>query len=100
MALLSQLSSLVQSRGGIKAKQWGKVTALLAKDTTKVCGWRWAVGKQEVKQLGQKGGGAHYVHHEAQPTKLRCRQGTPLWGLLCSRHPQHVPSRGGAHYLA
>lgn len=56
MALLSQLSSLVQSRGGIKAKQWGKVTALLAKDTTKVCGWRCAVGKQEVRQLEQKGG--------------------------------------------
>lgn len=52
MALLSQLSSLVQSRGGIKAKQWGKVTALLAKDTTKVfsCSARdggWEVGSRK-----------------------------------------------------
>ena len=43
MALLSQLSSLVQSRGGIKAKQWGKVTALLAKDTSKVLSATWGV---------------------------------------------------------
>lgn len=43
MALLSQLSSLVQSQGGIKAKQWGKVTALLAKDTSKVLSATWGV---------------------------------------------------------
>ena len=36
MGLLSRLSTLVASNGGMKPKQWGKVVALLAKDAAKV----------------------------------------------------------------
>ena len=36
VGLLTQLSTLVASNGGMKPKQWGKVVALLAKDAAKV----------------------------------------------------------------
>ena len=41
MGLLTQLSTLVASNGGMKPKQWGKVVALLAKDAAKVGEERW-----------------------------------------------------------